>query len=58
MKKTGKAYFASRVGANYEVLRQISKENKKAGALMAKRIEKESYGIVTRASLRPDIFGE
>lgn len=58
MSKKEKARFAARVDANYEVLRQISKNTRKAGPLLAKKIEQESYGMVKKESIRPDVFGE
>lgn len=38
-------------------LLQIAYGHGKAGAAMAIRIEKASGGVVTRAALRPDLFG-
>ncbi|MBK5146034.1 transcriptional regulator [Budviciaceae bacterium BWR-B9] len=48
--------LAKRAKSSPGYLRLIFNGYKKAGYLLAQRIEKETKGIITRATLRPDIY--
>lgn len=48
---------AKDAGTNYRWLYQIAKEHHLCSAALAKKIELATGGIVTRAEIRPDIFG-
>lgn len=57
MKATEKARFAQRVGAGRAWLTQVGGGHSKASPELAKRIERESNGVVKAEDLRPDVFG-
>lgn len=49
--------LATDAGYSAETLYMVSKGHKQAGPLMAAAIDKATHSEVTRADLRPDIFG-
>lgn len=49
--------LAKSCGTTQNYLRMIFTNGKKAGALMAVRIERSTAGKVTAVQLRPDVFG-
>lgn len=49
--------LAKRVGSSSGYLRLVFNGYKKAGFSLAKKIEEETGGLVTRIQLRPDIYG-
>lgn len=53
--KEGLDDFARRCGTTIGQLRQVSYNNRRAGAALAVSIERESKGSVTCDQLRPDI---
>ena len=48
---------AEQLGFNAEFLRQVAKGRRRVSPQNAIRIEMATHGLVTRAELRPDIFG-
>lgn len=48
---------AEKLGFNAEFLRQVAKGRRRVSPHNAIRIESATNGAVTRADLRPDIFG-
>lgn len=48
---------AEKLGFNAEFLRQVAKGRRRVSPQNAIRIERATQGAVTRADLRPDIFG-
>ncbi|HEJ7928004.1 YdaS family helix-turn-helix protein [Serratia marcescens] len=57
LSKSEQNALAKRVGSSSGYLRLIFNGYKKAGFSLAKRIEEETNGKVTRCQLRPDIYG-
>lgn len=53
---TQRADLAQRVGSSAEYLRLIFKGHKKAGFLLARRLEEETNSVITKTELRPDIY--
>lgn len=49
--------LAKKVGSSSGYLRLVFNGYKKAGFLLAQRLEEESAGAVTKSQLRPDIYG-
>ncbi|EMQ4184634.1 transcriptional regulator [Serratia marcescens] len=49
--------LAKRVGSSSGYLRLVFNGYKKAGFSLAKKIEEETGGLVTKIQLRPDIYG-
>lgn len=49
--------LAVRVGSSCGYLRLVFNGHKKAGFSLAKRLEEETGGAVTKNQLRPDIYG-
>jgi len=52
------ASVAERAGCSHRTLYMIATGHKRASALMARKIERATDGVVPAASLRPDVFGE
>ncbi|MCW0316213.1 hypothetical protein NB724_001364 [Pantoea ananatis] len=50
--------LASKVGYSPGYLRLVFTGHKKAGFILAQKLETETQGEVTRAELRPDIYSE
>lgn len=53
-----KRKFAASVGREPDYLAHIANGFKRAGPQLAPLIERATNGAVTRADLRPDIFGQ
>lgn len=51
-----RSHLASKVGYSAGYLRLVFTGHKKAGFVLAQRLESETKGEVTRAELRPDIY--
>jgi DNA-binding transcriptional regulator YdaS (Cro superfamily) len=49
--------LAERLGSSKAYISQLAHGHRKASHQMARKIEVETNGQVTRADLRPDIFG-
>lgn len=49
--------LAKKVGSSTGYLRLVFNGYKKAGFLLAQRLEEETDGAVTKSQLRPDIYG-
>ncbi|EHM39303.1 MULTISPECIES: YdaS family helix-turn-helix protein [Enterobacterales] len=53
---TQRVELAERVGSSAGYLRLVFKGHKKAGFLLARRLEEETHGGVSKTELRPDIY--
>lgn len=51
-----RSHLASKVGYSAGYLRLVFTGHKKAGFILAQRLEVETKGQVTRSELRPDIY--
>lgn len=49
--------LAAAVSASPDYLWQVATDRRKASTSLATSIEAETRGVVTRASLRPDVWG-
>lgn len=56
LSKVQQAELAQRVGYSQGYLRLIFNGYKKAGFVLAQRLEEQTEGVVSRADLRPDIY--
>ena len=52
------AALSTKTQYSAETLYMVATGNKRPGALMARAIERDTAGAVTRYDLRPDVFGE
>lgn len=50
--------YATRAGTTLGYLWKLIYTNGRVGGVIARRLDEESGGVVPRAVLRPDIFGE
>ncbi len=55
--KPEQSALAKKVGSSTGYLRLVFNGYKKAGFLLAQRLEEETDGAVTKDQLRPDIYG-
>ncbi|TKI02308.1 YdaS family helix-turn-helix protein [Martelella alba] len=58
LSKTDRAALAEQVKSTPGYLRLVFKGHKKAGFDLARRLEEKTHGVITKAELRPDIYGD
>lgn len=58
LERGGKSRFAEKIGVSKSFLRQMEVGTAQIPINVAKKIEKHTQGIVTRAEVRPDVWAE
>lgn len=58
LNKSDRELIAKKAGTTDDYLFQIAGGHRNPSAALAKKLEIASGGVITRADLRPDIFGD